>query len=616
MDQSNDEGAGMQISSESRNVLELFPISGNICYRIPPYQRGYSWRDEQIEQLFDDIRNEGSGYYAGNILLTGDTDSLSVIDGQQRLTTISLMLLAIGEKLISFSTIEAAIVLKGDIKRQLFNSNNEPRIQLLDQDQKIYVDLLGSLFDKHRKKWGNRSFYKRYRFIRGLLDECFDSFSSLNEFYQKLMETNLLRITVPDLGDAFNVFSSLNSKGLPLTLIDLLKGEFLSAAQKIGEQTNQTLTEWDSLSQVLSSDGEDTNTSVVTQFLLNNWDAFESDSSSSTTKTKALSQYQRLLKKKYSGGENYLQTLIRRAEVFARIIQLQDYPTDAYRLGKKLSDLRRLESTQALPLLMYLCTRQDELCLDDADLDEILDSLIAFYVRRNVVLSPKSSNIRARLIGVVRTLQNEKVFGSDIVALIQGALHDLSASDEQFRAALNQPIYDKNETTARYILIALERNVGGCPTFDKGHPDSLDQFVIGPGGKSKPIWTIEHVLPEGHLPKWWVNDLANGNESRAEELQDELVHLLGNLTLTPYNSELGQKPFYSEDHPYDGSKRDYKDKQTNKFVGLRSGLFLNESIADVEHGELLESKRAWTADDIRRRNDVLADLVVNLYRLK
>ena len=334
MDQSNDEGAGMQISSESRNVLELFPISGNICYRIPPYQRGYSWRDEQIEQLFDDIRNEGSGYYAGNILLTGDTDSLSVIDGQQRLTTISLMLLAIGEKLISFSTIEAAIVLKGDIKRQLFNSNNEPRIQLLDQDQKIYVDLLGSLFDKHRKKWGNRSFYKRYRFIRGLLDECFDSFSSLNEFYQKLMETNLLRITVPDLGDAFNVFSSLNSKGLPLTLIDLLKGEFLSAAQKIGEQTNQTLTEWDSLSQVLSSDGEDTNTSVVTQFLLNNWDAFESDSSSSTTKTKALSQYQRLLKKKYSGGENYLQTLIRRAEVFARIIQLQDYPTDAYRLER------------------------------------------------------------------------------------------------------------------------------------------------------------------------------------------------------------------------------------------------------------------------------------------
>ena len=606
----------MQISSESRNVLELFPISGGVRYQIPPYQRGYSWRNEEIEQLFDDIRNEELGYYAGNILLTGDGDALSVIDGQQRLTTVSLFLLAIGEKLTSFSTIEAAIVLKGDIRRQLFTPNGEPRIQLLDQDQKIYTDLLGSLFDKHQGKWGNRFFYKRYRYIHSLLDESCDSFFSLNEFYQKLMETNLLRITVPDLGDAFNVFSSLNSKGLPLTLIDLLKGEFLTAAQKIGEKTNQTLAQWDELSQMLSSDGEDANTKVVTQFLLNNWDAFEGEGSSSTTKSKALSQYQRLLKKKYGKGENYLQTLIKRAEVFARIIQLQSYPTNLYHLEKKLADLRRLESTQALPLLMYLCLRQEELCLDDADLAEILDDLIAFYVRRNVVLSPKSSNIRARFMGEIRTLQSEKVFGTDVVALVRDALYDLSASDEQFKAALKQPLYDKNKATARYILIALERYVGGCPTFDKGHPDSLDQFMVGAGGKSKSIWTIEHILPEGNLPAWWVNDLADGDEQHAAELQDELVHLLGNLTLTPYNSELGQKPFYSAEHPYDGSKRDYQDKQTGKFVGLRSGLFLNESIADAGQGESLESKQAWTADDIRRRNDLLADLIVNLYRLK
>ena len=72
----------------------------------------------------------------------------------------------------------------------------------------------------------------------------------------------------------------------------------------------------------------------------------------------------------------------------------------------------------------------------------------------------------------------------------------------------------------------------------------------------------------------------------------------------------------SAEHPYDGSKRDYQDKQTGKFVGLRSGLFLNESIADMEHGELLASKQTWTADDIRRRNDLLADLVVALYKLK
>lgn len=604
----------MQISSESRKVSELFPILGNVHYHIPSYQRGYSWRDEQIGQLFEDISKEGAGYYAGNILLTGDEDSYSVIDGQQRLTTISLFLLAIGERLAEYPSLEAAIGLKLDIRRQLFDPTGEPRIVLLDQDQVIYLDLLGILHGKHLKKWGNRSFFRRYRFVVELLQDSCDSFEKLNCFYQKLMQVDLLRITVPNLGDAFTVFSSLNSKGLPLTLIDLLKGEFLSAAQKIGELSNQTLAQWDALAQMLSADGEDTNTGTVTQFLLNNWDAFESTSSSSTTKTKALSQYQRLLPARYGNGENYLQTLIGRAEIFSRINQLTEVAGKPSHLDEKLRDLKRLESTQALPLLMYLLAKQDALLLDDEDLIEIVDALIAFYVRRNVVLTPKASNIRARLIGVVRLFQKEGYAGSDVVDAVKNALLDMSVSDDQFRVALNQPLYDKSKATARYILIDLERRIGGSPTFDKGHPDSLDQYMVSSSGKVTPIWSIEHILPEGNLPDWWVNDIADGDLERASSIQAEYVHLLGNLTLTPYNSELSQKPFYSEENPYEGSKRDYRDKKNGNYVGLRSGLFLNESIADASLGEHLETKRAWTVKDIVRRNNALSDLVVSLYR--
>lgn len=604
----------MQISSESRKVSELFPILGNVHYQVPSYQRGYSWRDEQIGQLFDDVAKEGPGYYAGNILLTGDEDTYSVIDGQQRLTTISLFLLAIGEKLLEYPLLEAAIGLKLDIRRQLFDPTGEPRIILLDQDQIIYMDLLGVLNEKHLKKWGNRSFFRRYKYIKELLDESCDSFEKLNAFYQKLMQVDLLRITVPNLGDAFTVFSSLNSKGLPLTLIDLLKGEFLSAAQKIGELPSQTLGQWDDLAQMLSGDGEDTSTGTVTQFLLNNWDAFESSSSSSTTKTKALSQYQKLLPKRYGAGENYLQTLIGRAEVFSRICQLDGQVGKPSRLDEKLAALRMLESTQALPLLMYILSERDALLLDDTYLTEIADALIAFYVRRNVALTPKSSNIRGRLIGIVRLLQKQETFGADVVDAVKGALSEMSVSDDQFRVALNQPLYDKSKATARYILIDLERRIGGCPTFDKGHPDNLDQYTVSNTGKATPIWSIEHILPEGNLPECWVRDLADGDQEKAANIQTEYVHLLGNLTLTPYNSELGQKPFYSEENPFEKSKRDYRDKKNGNFVGLRSGLFLNESIADVSRGESLETKRTWTADDIARRNAFLADLVVSLYR--
>lgn len=603
----------MQISSESRKVSELFPILGNVHYRVPSYQRGYSWRDEQIGQLFDDISKEDSGYYAGNILLTGDEESYSVIDGQQRLTTMSLFLLAIGESLVEHSALEAAIGLKLDIRRQLFDVAGNPRIVLLDQDQKIYLDLLGVLKGNHLKKWGNRSFFRRYRYIKELIAETCNSFEKLNEFYQKLMQVDLLRITVPNLGDAFTVFSSLNSKGLPLTLIDLLKGEFLSAASKIGEQPSQTLAQWDYLAQMLSADGEDISTSAVTQFLLNNWDAFESSSSSSTTKTKALSQYQKLLPKRYGSGENYLQTLIGRASDFSRICQLGEQAGKSSLLDRKLAALRRLESTQALPLLMYLFSKRDALLLEDSHLISIVDAFIAFYVRRNVALTPKSSNIRARLIGMVRALQEMTLSGEDVVSAVKSVLLDMSVSDDQFRVALDQPLYDKSKPTARYILIDLERRIGKSPTFDKGHPDSLDDFVASGNGKATPIWSIEHILPEGNLPDCWVDDIAGGDRDKAGDIQSEYVHLLGNLTLTPYNSELGQKPFYSEEHPYDGSKRDYRDKKNGNYVGLRSGLFINESIADASQGERLEEKKIWSVADIVRRNRILADMVVMLY---
>lgn len=101
-----------------------------------------------------------------------------------------------------------------------------------------------------------------------------------------------------------------------------------------------------------------------------------------------------------------------------------------------------------------------------------------------------------------------------------------------------------------------------------------------------------------------------GDDERAKELQESFIHLLGNLTLTPYNSELAQKPFYCSDCPEQKSKRDYRDKDTGKYVGLRSGLFLNSSIPDAKRGETLENKEHWTIDDIERRNNWFIDLIV------
>ena len=78
---------------------------------------------------------------------------------------------------------------------------------------------------------------------------------------------------------------------------------------------------------------------------------------------------------------------------------------------------------------------------------------------------------------------------------------------------------------------------------------------------------------------------------------------------------MGQKPFYCEDDPEQKSKRDYKAPDNGEYVGLRSGLFLNRSIADEAAGETLENKETWTAEDIDRRNEILKRYVLDLYKV-
>ncbi len=605
----------MQIAPEKKRVSELLPIDSPIQYEIPIYQRNYSWGNAQIEQLLNDVIEEDPGYYLGNMLVMGDQNRPQIIDGQQRLTTLSLFLAAVADLLTPYEespSLKAKVFSRRyDIERRLYASEAEekPRICLLDRDKQIYSDLLRMVFHNGEEKWGNRVLCKRYSFIKSQLADVYSDAQELLGFYEKLISLEVLQISVPDVGDAFSVFSSLNSKGLPLTLIDLLKGEFISIASNSGKSANRALGQWHALTELFRQADADYNSSLVTQFLLNNYDAFEGRGGS-ITKGKALSKYRVQIKEHYHKGEDYLDILIKRAKVFTRIVGMAQKDDKNTEVDKKLAALQKLESTQALPLLLFVMTDEEGLGLTDY-MPAILDALIAFYVRRNITLTPKSSNIRSRILGSVRTIRDEGLCGAAAYEVIVRMLRDMSANDDQFRVALNQPMYDKCKSTARYVLIDIERRVGKAPLFNKQCPDTLDDFfVTGLSSKHHPRWTIEHILPEGPLPDCWIQMIASGDLAKAEEIQLEYMHMLGNLTLTPYNSELSQRPFANSADP-DNSKRDYRDKKNGDYVGLRSGLFLNQSIA--EDGSTLQAKEEWTAEDILRRNDTMASYVLELY---
>jgi hypothetical protein len=157
----------MKITPETKTLAAIFQTSADDSYRIPPFQRNFSWKAEQIETLFEDIRAEPQGYYVGNLLINKNSGSNDVIDGQQRLTTLSLFLLAVHSKLCDFletkeheKDAKTMYITCGDIERQLQLKDGEVRLKLLDNDQRVWENLTLSLSGKQSGRWGKYTLYK------------------------------------------------------------------------------------------------------------------------------------------------------------------------------------------------------------------------------------------------------------------------------------------------------------------------------------------------------------------------------------------------------------------------------------------------------------------------
>jgi len=169
----------MRITPEVKPISELFPIESALRHQIPTYQRNFSWFNSNIETLFDDISHEDEPYYMGNLLVQklNDENLYEIVDGQQRMTTISLIFLAIYERLLDIEKEsdqeydnEVSIGIRRDIQRKLVYEGS-PRLKLLKRDAEVYDNYLGILDKKTKGRYGNRAFAKRYSFIMSLLSD-------------------------------------------------------------------------------------------------------------------------------------------------------------------------------------------------------------------------------------------------------------------------------------------------------------------------------------------------------------------------------------------------------------------------------------------------------------
>ena len=214
----------------------------------------------------------------------------------------------------------------------------------------------------------------------------------------------------------------------------------------------------------------------------------------------------------------------------------------------------------------------------------MVDRLTSFFVRRNLTGYPQTYALPKLFMTIIEKISGHT--GPEIVGIVTQELLDVSSSDDEFRKRLEGPIYEENSDVARFVLATLSEDAMTKETWRDLWAQEKGHFV----------WTIEHILPQGsNLPDAWKQMLGGAEAAAAAQEVD--VHRLGNLTITAYNSTLGNKSF--------ADKRDRTDAK-GRFIGYRNGLELNATLA---------TKEAWTVADIETRTMELAERVIARFPL-
>jgi uncharacterized protein with ParB-like and HNH nuclease domain len=589
----------------NKSVSEIFTSDKQVRYFIPKYQRKYTWGKENLELLFDDIDESSGGHFLGSIICINtqkdsyEDPNLELVDGQQRTTTISLLYLALYSYLKAYmpnDDDDARLELLS-LKNKIVLKNKLPRLtpsqtdSNLDDYNWIFHEAIGSDgVTKQMKKpkyIGLRLMNKAYDYFCDRLHEKDEndkpvfSYDKAKELLKKLNSATIVKIDVSTHSDAFTLFETLNNRGVPLSAVDLIKNKLLGKLDKQsdGIEIDSNFNRWNSVVNNLSDEYK-----IQERFLRQFYNAFKNEPSIEVKRTpKALKSnlikiYEELIDRDANG---ILEMLEECSEIYHNNIDY-DNNENSKKLIYALRNLENVNGADAYMLLMFL---DKKFGINPDQKIQVIDLLCKYFIRRNVTDYPNTRNLTNYFIEIIEELNKIEFFTFEKTKEIFLKL-GRPADDKLFSEKLRGDVYDENVGAVRYILSSIELSE---TQTDEIYTNFYER------DKKKFKWTIEHILPQGeNIPKEWVQMIANGDDNLAKEIKTKLVHKLGNLTLTAYNSKLSNMSF----------ERKKTRQQDGKNIGYLNGLWLNEKLKDED---------SWTADDIKVRTELLVDKALKLF---
>lgn len=606
-------------SVEDPTVANILSTDMLKIYDIPRYQREYTWNQRDWANLYDDITQNDAGYFLGSFIVVNgtvnskmDTIHYEVIDGQQRLTTLSLLLAALYTRIMEHKDSIDDDMMLDDIRplrNRLILKSDKSMTRVIPQVQNHNLEDYRWILKEHigldaimqkPKFLGLRKMSKAFNYFYDRLGEDvggrdgIECVRYLLDICRLVCSAVVVQITVDSHADAYTLFASLNNRGVPLSAVDLIKNMLLGKVAGVDDgQLDYYFERWQ---EVLHNLGDDYKTQE--RFFRQNYDAFrrevnkpfigESGSQlplgSVATRSNLLKIYEKRMEAD-GGALKVLDELTENSALYSKIIGLDQESLDS-ELSHQLLELSRAQGVASYLMLLFLFKKKDQLELKDETLALLVRLLVCFFVRRNLTDTPPTRDLERLFISICESLESEGLKGIAAAEYIKKRLVDVSASDTSFKERLEGPIYDVNPDMTRYILTVI-----ASPSVTKEMKPLWERYASG-----NYVWTIEHIFPQGkNIPDEWVKMVADGDMSKAIEVQEKQVHTLGNLTITGYNSKLSNMPFVT--------KRDRKDVNGAN-VGYRNGLNLNNELVNTD---------TWTSEQIQERTDKLVGLTLKAF---
>ncbi|NYH85381.1 Protein of unknown function [Actinopolymorpha cephalotaxi] len=501
----------MELKAEKQTLKALLAVDEQ-QFRIPPYQRPYSWTREQVDDLWNDLsENVQAGHFIGSVVLAAEDDARPlVIDGQQRLTTLMLILGAVRDACHARGmTNDVQQIEKRFIADDLANGDAQFKFRTGNANWAVFRDFtLRSVGDPLRKTGSdvgvldkdlrarNRALLSNRDRIIALLASHLDRLPELGQekwlrdFWKGLLgKVELVVIAVRDLGDAFLLFETLNDRGLQLSAADLLKSHMLGeiAKRSAEEDVDQAASSWDEMLDDLGA-GVDV-TRFLRHYLLGYVPKVKKDS--------VFDQFKELVRDR--GAESVLADLRTAAGAYGEFeapSKAGHEPTSA--VLKDLATLRAVTCYIALlPARRYLAEKD---FVEFARLAEVLTYRYSSVVGRG---TNEIEPVYHRAAKILHDSQGTHL--AEARETLIAAMPDA----EQFRVAF-QRLEMGRQYLVRYTLQRIEQAL---------HP-ALEKMV-----DVSTLVHIEHVMPQT-LNKEWSANLG----SFADQHQ-EYVNRWGNLTL-------------------------------------------------------------------------------------